>query len=71
MDFKEAHDTLNRMAYRDVAAQMEDWHPAILGEMLRAVQEAKLRRYPGYHPDYYNPLAQAYQNETAIKGKGR
>jgi hypothetical protein len=50
--FVVVHGRLNQLGYRSVAALMESWHPAILGVMLRAVHEAKLRRYSGFHPDY-------------------
>jgi hypothetical protein len=42
-----------------VGKAMSDWHPAILGEMLKAVAVAKTARYPGHHPDYDEGLAAA------------
>ena len=56
MDFDEACECLNSFDITAVAAQMADWHPAILGQMLLAVEAAKKVRYPLYHPDYHNPL---------------
>lgn len=50
--FEDVHDQLNTGQTGAVASLMETWHPAILGQMLEAVAEAKRRRYPGPHPDY-------------------
>lgn len=52
MTFEEAHELLNGMEVEEVARQMSEWHPAVLGEMLKAVHGAKLMRYEGDHPDY-------------------
>jgi len=56
MNFDEAFDHLNSGDIASVAAQMADWHPAVLGKMLLAVETAKKIRYPLYHPDYHEPL---------------
>ena len=56
MDFDEAYECLNNFDIAPVAAEMAEWHPAILGQMLLAVEAAKKVRYPLYHPDYYDPL---------------
>lgn len=58
MTFEEAYEALNEMRHDEVAKEMVTWHPAVLGEMLRAVQEAKSARYPGPHPDYESALAE-------------
>jgi len=56
MTFDEAYEQLNRFDITSVAAQMQTWHPAILGQMILAVQAAKQRRYLGPHPNYAGPL---------------
>lgn len=58
MTFEEARDLLNHMNTDEVSKEMEDWHPALLGQMLMAVNKAKLSRYPSYHPDYDGVVAQ-------------
>lgn len=56
MTFEEAFERLNQGDIASVAAEMTDWHPAILGNMLLAVQAAKRMRYLSPHPDYYSAL---------------
>lgn len=52
MTFEEAHELLNGMEVERVGDEMRDWHPAVLSEMLRAVQHAKVWRYSGHHPSW-------------------
>ncbi len=56
MSFDDAYNELNTGDIEKVIAQMDDWHPSILGEMLKAVDAARQRRFPGYHPDYDDAL---------------
>ena len=72
MDFREAHDRLNQHDIAAVAAEMVDWHPAILGSMLLAVQAAKIVRYRSPHPDYYSPLQACMLSEPeSVRTHGR
>ena len=69
MTFEEAFDELNTQNIAGVAAEMLDWHPCILGNMLLAVQLAKSRRYPLSHPGYSGPLATCAGLETTMPNK--
>lgn len=59
LDLSVLHDALNRGRLADVGQTMSAWHPAILGELLRAIAFAKERRYPGHHRDYDEGLEAA------------
>ncbi len=59
VDFRQLHDVLNARGGLLVGEAMGKWHPAILGEMLKAVALAKRKRYPGCHPDYDSGVAAA------------
>jgi hypothetical protein len=50
--FEEALKLLEKQDFKAVAEPMVTWHPAVLGQMLRAVAVAKRRRYPRHHPDF-------------------
>ena len=63
MDFTEAYNLLNHDNVAAVATEMADWHPAILGNMLMAVEAAKIIRYKSYHPDYHTPLKACFELE--------
>lgn len=56
MTFSEARKRLDRWDTDTVAELMSDWHPAILGQMLEATDEAFRNRYGSYHPDYHDVL---------------
>jgi len=70
MTFEEALECLNRFDITSVAAEMADWHPAILGQMVLAVEVAKQVRYLGWHPDYAGPLEACAKMEGAWGKKG-
>lgn len=70
MTFEEAFERLNRYDVASVAEMMADWHPAILGQMLLAVQVAKGVRYLSWHPDYCGPLKACLEVEAGVTGKG-
>ena len=65
MTFEEAFEHLNQMKIATVAVEMSDWHPAILGQMLLAVQTAKQIRYPAPHPNYHGPLEACLKIDSA------
>ena len=52
MTFEEAQELLNSQEIEKVAAQMRQWHPSILAEMLKAVAVARYQRYLSSHPDW-------------------
>lgn len=52
MTFEEAEELLNHAEVETVAAQMRQWHPVILAEMLTAVASAKRQRYLSSHPNW-------------------
>lgn len=58
--FAQVYTALNEGRFKEVAELMKDWHPAVLGEMLKAVDVARQMRYPSYHPDYNNVLDVIY-----------
>ena len=68
MTFEEAYDLLNACHIESVAAEMREWHPAILGQMVLAVQAAKEVRYPIPHPDYFWPLQACSEREPEPTG---
>lgn len=53
------YEALNAGDYRRVGEAMSEWHPAILGELLKAVAIAKTIRYPAPHGDYNEGLQKA------------
>jgi hypothetical protein len=63
IDFEQAKTLLENGFSTDVADQMSEWHPAVLGEMIRAVDAAKQRRRSSSHRDYLEPLFKAYERE--------
>lgn len=63
IDFEQAKTLLENGFSTDVADQMDKWHPAVLGEMIRAVDAAKQRRRSSSHRDYLEPLFKAYERE--------
>lgn len=65
MDFVKAYKHLSTGDIALVAKAMCTWHPAILGQMLLAVQAAKEIRYHSPHPDYYNALYSIQSRERA------
>lgn len=71
MTFEEAHELLNGQEIEKVAAQMRQWHPSILAEMLRAVDLAYHRRWnifptvSGFgasHPDWTAAVKEVASN---------
>ncbi|KKN06545.1 hypothetical protein LCGC14_1076290 [marine sediment metagenome] len=58
--FAQAYEALNEGLYYEVAKWMKDWHPTVLGDMLKAVDVAKQMRYPSYHPAYNDVLDVIY-----------
>ena len=62
MTFEEAYELLNQLRTDEVAMEMDNWHPAILGEMLKAVAAAKRLRYPWYHEDYAEGAARVAES---------
>ena len=67
MTFEEAYKELNQGSTDKVAEQMKEWHPVILGEMLRAVQQAREKRYLSPHPGYDNVLWVLAQKRGKVK----
>jgi len=63
MDFEQARTLLENGFSAPVADQMKEWHPAVLGGMIRAVDAAKQARKVSSHPDYHEPLATAHERE--------
>jgi hypothetical protein len=56
MTFEQAHTKLNVQQIDDVAAEMEKWHPAVLGAMLKAVYRAYKKRVLAPHQDFLGVL---------------
>ncbi len=56
----EIHSALNCNNVDDVAETMSRWHPAILGQMLIAVDKAYNKRVNAPHRDYTGALAKIY-----------
>lgn len=53
MTFEEAEELLNKAEVEKVAAQMRQWHPVVLAQMLEAVGHTENLRYPGsHHPNW-------------------
>ncbi len=52
MTFEEAEELLNHQEVERVAAQMRQWNPSVLAEMLKAVTEARYSRYQSSHSDW-------------------
>jgi len=72
MTFDEAYEALRTRRGMAVAREMEDWHPSVLGEMLRAVAMVKSTFYPGVASrDYYEGMVKVVESarpRTLMRG---
>ncbi len=66
MTFDEAYELLNGQEDGAVTEVMKEWHPAILAQMLGAVDLAKHQRYPLDHPDWTAAVKRLAENPGFI-----
>lgn len=62
----EVHDLLRKLDTGAVVWALKDWHPAILGQLHRAIHEAKKLRTGLYHGHYFSELRNAYHEEQRL-----